>query len=183
MNSLPCSPVPELRSASSRAGRACSPALRARLGEIPTDRQIAVYCQVGQRGYLATRILRQRGVNAVNVGGGAVYDGYYDGYYGPFYDGYWANDGAYYYSGAEGRPFVRDDSHHFHRAAQIHIARNGRILRIYLAENPASALGLLGLDPCYRAENAGENKNQKQKAALSHEGRSRNKRHFLSFCL
>lgn len=44
--------------------------LRARIGEIPTDRQIAVYCQVGQRGYLATRILRQRGFNAVNVGGG-----------------------------------------------------------------------------------------------------------------
>ncbi|HEX4413143.1 MAG TPA: FAD-dependent oxidoreductase [Lacipirellulaceae bacterium] len=44
--------------------------LRARLGEIPNDRQIAVYCQVGQRGYFATRILRQRGFNAVNVGGG-----------------------------------------------------------------------------------------------------------------
>jgi rhodanese-related sulfurtransferase len=44
--------------------------LRARSGEIPADRQIAVYCQVGQRGYLATRILRQRGFNAVNVGGG-----------------------------------------------------------------------------------------------------------------
>ena len=36
----------------------------------PTDRQIAVYCQVGQRGYLATRILRQKGFNAVNIGGG-----------------------------------------------------------------------------------------------------------------
>jgi rhodanese-related sulfurtransferase len=44
--------------------------LRARISEIPTDRQVAVYCQVGQRGYLATRILRQRGINAVNVGGG-----------------------------------------------------------------------------------------------------------------
>jgi NADPH-dependent 2,4-dienoyl-CoA reductase/sulfur reductase-like enzyme/rhodanese-related sulfurtransferase len=44
--------------------------LRARIGEIPTDRQVAVYCQVGQRGYLATRILRQRGFNAVNIGGG-----------------------------------------------------------------------------------------------------------------
>ena len=44
--------------------------LRARIGELPGGQQIAVYCQVGQRGYLATRILRQRGFNAVNVGGG-----------------------------------------------------------------------------------------------------------------
>lgn len=44
--------------------------LRGRLSELPKDRQIAVYCQVGQRGYLGTRILRQRGFNAVNVGGG-----------------------------------------------------------------------------------------------------------------
>jgi NADPH-dependent 2,4-dienoyl-CoA reductase/sulfur reductase-like enzyme/rhodanese-related sulfurtransferase len=44
--------------------------LRSRLGEIPRDRQIAVYCQVGQRGYLATRILHQTGFDAVNVGGG-----------------------------------------------------------------------------------------------------------------
>ena len=33
--------------------------LRARLAELPRDRTIAVYCQVGQRGYLATRILRK----------------------------------------------------------------------------------------------------------------------------
>jgi NADPH-dependent 2,4-dienoyl-CoA reductase/sulfur reductase-like enzyme/rhodanese-related sulfurtransferase len=44
--------------------------LRSRLGELPHDREIAVYCQVGQRGYLATRILRQVGLPAVNVGGG-----------------------------------------------------------------------------------------------------------------
>jgi rhodanese-related sulfurtransferase len=44
--------------------------LRTRTGELPVERQIAVYCQVGQRGYLATRILRQKGFNAVNVGGG-----------------------------------------------------------------------------------------------------------------
>jgi rhodanese-related sulfurtransferase len=44
--------------------------LRSRLGGLPHDRQIAVYCQVGQRGYLATRILRQAGFDAVNVGGG-----------------------------------------------------------------------------------------------------------------
>ena len=44
--------------------------LRARLGELPRGREIAAYCQVGQRGYLATRILRQAGFEAVNIGGG-----------------------------------------------------------------------------------------------------------------
>jgi NADPH-dependent 2,4-dienoyl-CoA reductase/sulfur reductase-like enzyme/rhodanese-related sulfurtransferase len=44
--------------------------LRTRLNELPRDRKIASYCQVGQRGYLATRILRQKGFDAVNVGGG-----------------------------------------------------------------------------------------------------------------
>jgi NADPH-dependent 2,4-dienoyl-CoA reductase/sulfur reductase-like enzyme/rhodanese-related sulfurtransferase len=44
--------------------------LRSRLGELPRDQEIAVYCQVGQRGYLATRILRQAGFPASNVGGG-----------------------------------------------------------------------------------------------------------------
>jgi len=44
--------------------------LRSRLVELPRDREIAVYCQVGQRGYLATRILRQAGLQAVNIGGG-----------------------------------------------------------------------------------------------------------------
>ena len=44
--------------------------LRSRLDELPRDRKIAAYCQVGQRGYLATRILLQSGYAAVNVGGG-----------------------------------------------------------------------------------------------------------------
>ena len=44
--------------------------LRSRLGEIPRDRTIAVCCQVGQRGYLATRVLRQKGFSASNIGGG-----------------------------------------------------------------------------------------------------------------
>jgi rhodanese-related sulfurtransferase len=43
--------------------------LRSRLAELP-KRDIAVYCQVGQRGYLATRILRHAGISAVNIGGG-----------------------------------------------------------------------------------------------------------------
>lgn len=44
--------------------------LRTRLDELPREQQIATYCQVGQRGYLATRILLQAGFSAVNVGGG-----------------------------------------------------------------------------------------------------------------
>jgi NADPH-dependent 2,4-dienoyl-CoA reductase/sulfur reductase-like enzyme/rhodanese-related sulfurtransferase len=44
--------------------------LRAHLGQLPHDRDIAVYCQVGQRGYLATRILRQKGFTASNISGG-----------------------------------------------------------------------------------------------------------------
>jgi NADPH-dependent 2,4-dienoyl-CoA reductase/sulfur reductase-like enzyme/rhodanese-related sulfurtransferase len=44
--------------------------LRSRLDELPRDRIIAAYCQVGQRGYLATRIMLQAGLTAVNMGGG-----------------------------------------------------------------------------------------------------------------
>jgi rhodanese-related sulfurtransferase len=40
------------------------------MGELPRDQQIAAYCQVGQRGYLATRILLQNGFSASNIGGG-----------------------------------------------------------------------------------------------------------------
>ncbi|MBS0209746.1 MAG: FAD-dependent oxidoreductase, partial [Planctomycetes bacterium] len=44
--------------------------LRGRLNELPRDKPIAVYCQVGQRGYLATRILRQNNFDASNIAGG-----------------------------------------------------------------------------------------------------------------
>ena len=44
--------------------------LRSSLNELPRDRDVAVYCQVGQRGYLATRILRQNGFSVSNIGGG-----------------------------------------------------------------------------------------------------------------
>lgn len=44
--------------------------LRSRLDELPRGRKIVAYCQVGQRGYLATRILLQAGFSAVNVSGG-----------------------------------------------------------------------------------------------------------------
>jgi NADPH-dependent 2,4-dienoyl-CoA reductase/sulfur reductase-like enzyme/rhodanese-related sulfurtransferase len=44
--------------------------LRARLGELPRDREIQVFCQSGQRSYLAQRILLQHGFEAKNIGGG-----------------------------------------------------------------------------------------------------------------
>ncbi|MEG2070394.1 MAG: DsrE/DsrF/DrsH-like family protein, partial [Bacteroidales bacterium] len=45
--------------------------LRNRLAEIPTDRQIYVYCGIGLRGYMALKILVQRGFTKVkNLSGG-----------------------------------------------------------------------------------------------------------------
>lgn len=44
--------------------------LRNRLSEIPTDKTIYVSCQVGLRGYLASRILKSHGYKVKNVDGG-----------------------------------------------------------------------------------------------------------------
>ncbi len=45
--------------------------LRDRLGELPRDRDILIYCRVGLRGYVAERILRQYGFGRVaNLSGG-----------------------------------------------------------------------------------------------------------------
>ena len=44
--------------------------LRRRLQELPQDKEIAAYCQVGQRGYIATRIMLQAGLKVANVSGG-----------------------------------------------------------------------------------------------------------------
>ncbi|HMP02257.1 MAG TPA: rhodanese-like domain-containing protein, partial [Gemmatales bacterium] len=44
--------------------------VRSRLSELPRERQIAVYCQVGMRGYLVTRVLLQQGFQVVNIAGG-----------------------------------------------------------------------------------------------------------------
>jgi NADPH-dependent 2,4-dienoyl-CoA reductase/sulfur reductase-like enzyme/rhodanese-related sulfurtransferase len=46
--------------------------LRARLDEIPRDREIHVICRSGQRAYYATRILLQNGFRAKNVSGGML---------------------------------------------------------------------------------------------------------------
>jgi NADPH-dependent 2,4-dienoyl-CoA reductase/sulfur reductase-like enzyme/rhodanese-related sulfurtransferase len=48
------------------------PALRARLGELPRDREILVICRSGQRAYYATRILLQNGFKAGNLSGGLL---------------------------------------------------------------------------------------------------------------
>jgi NADPH-dependent 2,4-dienoyl-CoA reductase/sulfur reductase-like enzyme/rhodanese-related sulfurtransferase len=44
--------------------------LRERMDELPRDRKIAAYCKVGQRGYMATRILALHGFDVCNVSGG-----------------------------------------------------------------------------------------------------------------
>lgn len=44
--------------------------LRGRLAELPADRPILAYCQVGMRGYLATRILLAAGRDVRNLSGG-----------------------------------------------------------------------------------------------------------------
>jgi NADPH-dependent 2,4-dienoyl-CoA reductase/sulfur reductase-like enzyme/rhodanese-related sulfurtransferase len=43
--------------------------LRARLGELPNDREIIVHCQTGQRSYYAARILSQHGFRVRNLTG------------------------------------------------------------------------------------------------------------------
>jgi NADPH-dependent 2,4-dienoyl-CoA reductase/sulfur reductase-like enzyme/rhodanese-related sulfurtransferase len=44
--------------------------LRSRLSEVPSDRPVIAYCQVGMRGYLATRILLQHNRQVHNLSGG-----------------------------------------------------------------------------------------------------------------
>ncbi|HPO70994.1 MAG TPA: FAD-dependent oxidoreductase [Anaerohalosphaeraceae bacterium] len=44
--------------------------LRSRLGELPKDKEIWAFCQVGLRGYLACRILSQHGFRCRNLSGG-----------------------------------------------------------------------------------------------------------------
>ena len=48
------------------------PQLRARLGELPRDREILVICRSAQRAYYATRILLQNGFKARNLSGGMM---------------------------------------------------------------------------------------------------------------
>jgi rhodanese-related sulfurtransferase len=46
--------------------------LRARLGELPRDREIHIICRSGQRAYYATRVLQQNGFKARNISGGML---------------------------------------------------------------------------------------------------------------
>ncbi len=48
------------------------PQLRARLSELPKDKEIAVFCRSAQRSYYATRILLQNGFKAKNISGGML---------------------------------------------------------------------------------------------------------------
>jgi rhodanese-related sulfurtransferase len=48
------------------------PQLRARLGELPRDKEIQVICRSAVRAYYATRILIQNGFTARNVSGGML---------------------------------------------------------------------------------------------------------------
>lgn len=45
------------------------PQLRQRMGELPTDRELIVHCQSGQRSYFAARMLRQHGFRVRNLTG------------------------------------------------------------------------------------------------------------------
>jgi NADPH-dependent 2,4-dienoyl-CoA reductase/sulfur reductase-like enzyme/peroxiredoxin family protein/TusA-related sulfurtransferase/rhodanese-related sulfurtransferase len=55
INGATCIPVDELRGA---------------VGQLPKDRPIYVYCQVGLRGYIASRMLSQHGFDVYNLSGG-----------------------------------------------------------------------------------------------------------------
>ena len=44
--------------------------LRNRLDELPKDKEILIFCQAGLRGYIAYRILKQKGFRARNLSGG-----------------------------------------------------------------------------------------------------------------
>ena len=44
--------------------------LRTRIAELPKDRRILCFSGAGERGYIAERILKQRGYNAKNLSGG-----------------------------------------------------------------------------------------------------------------
>ena len=44
--------------------------IRRRLHELPRDREVWLYCGVGQRAYYATRVLMQNGFRVKNLAGG-----------------------------------------------------------------------------------------------------------------
>ncbi|GAA0337232.1 hypothetical protein GCM10009087_54560 [Sphingomonas oligophenolica] len=59
------------------------------------------------------------GYGGVSAGIPYAYNGYYDDFYGPVYDGYWGDDGGFYYrSTAHDRRYRRGDSAHFSHGAR-----------------------------------------------------------------
>jgi len=54
------------------------PQLRARLDELPRDREILIICRSAQRAYFATRILVQKGFRARNLAGGVLAKAVFD---------------------------------------------------------------------------------------------------------
>jgi hypothetical protein len=46
------------------------------------------------------------------------WDGYYDDYYGPFYDGYWGEDGGFYYRSGPHAGWNKDTGGHFTKEAR-----------------------------------------------------------------
>lgn len=59
-------------SSGSIPGSICIPvdSLRSRVAELPTDRELLLFCQVGARGYIAARMLSQMGFKVRNLSGG-----------------------------------------------------------------------------------------------------------------
>jgi hypothetical protein len=65
--------------------------------------------------------------SGVDYGFSGYDDLYYDNYYGTVRDGYWSDDGWYYYRDRTSREYRRDDGRHFrrdaadgYRASQMH---------------------------------------------------------------
>jgi rhodanese-related sulfurtransferase len=55
-------------------GSLCVPVddLRARIAELPAEKELLVFCRVGLRGYVAARLLSQRGFRVRNLSGGYI---------------------------------------------------------------------------------------------------------------
>jgi NADPH-dependent 2,4-dienoyl-CoA reductase/sulfur reductase-like enzyme/rhodanese-related sulfurtransferase len=66
--------TPEEFRAGTIPGATCAPVddLRARVAELPAQKELLVFCRVGLRGYVAARLLSQRGFRVRNLSGGYI---------------------------------------------------------------------------------------------------------------
>ena len=81
-----------------------------------------------------------------------AYDGWYDDYYGPIYDGYWGNDGYFYYRNSD---HVRD----FRRGDQSHFRREGggdKFHELRGTFNPSAGMHLRNFGDRSRRDGAGD---------------------------